>query len=175
MRSPRSASAPSPATPFSNRSGFERTGIRGCAALLKSRPGLTDLGYRHGTRAPEVADAEDVEVGAEGRPRGAGGGAGGAAALRQPLLAARLHPAPALRPAGAEAVPPDGLPRPGGARRRVAGPRPPPPAPGGGALLEARPPGAAAGGPRGEKRGFPPRRGPGGDPAPRPRPAGRRG
>src|SRR5215212_9967267 len=67
-------------------------------ALLKTRLGLTDLGYRYGTRAPEVADAEDVEVGAACRPRGAGGRAGGAAARRQPLLAARLHPATALRP-----------------------------------------------------------------------------
>jgi hypothetical protein len=54
--------------------------LKGRLALLKSGPGLTDLGYRYGTRAPEVADAEDVEVGAACRPRGAGGRAGGAAA-----------------------------------------------------------------------------------------------
>src|SRR3712207_2536189 len=38
MRSPRSASAPSPATPISNRSGFERTGIiRPFNARMRSR------------------------------------------------------------------------------------------------------------------------------------------
>lgn len=38
-------------------------------AGLQSRPGFADPGYGYGTRALEVADAEDVKVGTAGATR----------------------------------------------------------------------------------------------------------
>ena len=86
-----------------------------------------------------MADAEDVEVGGAGGPGGARGGTSGAAGVWQPLLAARLHVAAALRPARVAAGPADRLPGRRGARRRVAGAAACPRARQGPALLDAGP------------------------------------
>src|SRR5918997_1179421 len=96
----------------------------GAPAVLMSRCSVETLACpgRFGwlsVTGREARDAEDVEIGGAGRPGGAGGGSGGAPGVRQPLLAAGLHAAPALRPSRAAPVPADRLPGRRGAHRRV--------------------------------------------------------
>ncbi|UZO99244.1 Hypothetical protein RMHFA_05614 (plasmid) [Roseomonas mucosa] len=75
-------------------------------------------GFRRG---PGGGDEADVKVGGAGGTGGAGSGPSGAAGVRQPVLAQGLHPAAALRAAGAPAVPAGGLPGRDGPGRRVVG------------------------------------------------------
>src|SRR5262245_18029191 len=67
------------------------------------------------------------EIAAGGGARGAGAGPGSAAGLFVEVLPSSLHPAPAVRPAGAEDLFQDRLPRgrrlPRGLRRAARGPR----------------------------------------------------
>src|SRR5215831_13978639 len=59
-------------------------------------------------------DTHHDEIAAGRRPRSSAAGPGGPAALFLEVLAAGLHPAPALRPPGAEDLLQDRLPRPHG-------------------------------------------------------------